>query len=223
MYHCPYCDYDTREPILDTRGWVCARCLAPVPRPKKSKKCSNCGQTIVPFAHPTLGPVCVMCLHPIQIPKPRKAPQEVPRPRAPSLEHSDTHFTASDPGYPLGRGMPLGSTLREDGESHRHAWARLIRQDPCSYCGRPMAGTVDHIEPKNPLKRCKGLGGVHTWLNYTAACESCNNAKRDMSLLTFLRSHRRRMIRLPTKEERDAAVRRAGRGDLGDRRLERVA
>jgi hypothetical protein len=93
-------------------------------------------------------------------------------------------YEADDPGYPLGRGMPLGRTLREDGETHRQAWMRVIRGDPCSFCGRAPAGTVDHIEPQS--KRARGLGGAHSWLNFTGACEGCNSGKKDMPMLTYL-------------------------------------
>lgn len=105
-------------------------------------------------------------------------------------------FTADDPAYPLGRGMPLGGTLREDGESHRMAWMRVVRADPCSFCGRAPAGTVDHIEPKS--KTVRGLGGAHTWLNFTAACANCNAGKKDGHMLLYLRA-RHRPIRLDAR------------------------
>lgn len=50
--------------------------------------------------------------------------------------------------------------------------------DPCAYCGG-IADTVDHIVPV-------ASGGQHEISNYTAACRSCNSAKKDRSLLTFL-------------------------------------
>lgn len=54
-------------------------------------------------------------------------------------------------------------------------YARLLVNDPCSYCGGP-AGTIDHIEP----------GDNNEWDNLTAACHSCNSRKRTRPLLVFL-------------------------------------
>jgi hypothetical protein len=136
------------------------------------------------------------------------------------LRHEYRRYLSEHPGHPLGPGMPLGRSLRIDvplfdgadppvwpqnyrGESHRMAWERIIRADPCAYCGRP-AGTVDHIEPRNPLRVCRGLGGVYSWMNFTAACESCNGRKKDLPLLLFLRLRAPVMIRRPTKEDEGA-------------------
>ena len=58
------------------------------------------------------------------------------------------------------------------------SYARLIQGDPCSYCGGP-GGTVDHIDPL-------ASGGVHDASNLTAACGSCNSAKKDRPMLLFL-------------------------------------
>ena len=93
-----------------------------------------------------------------------------------------------DAGHPLGPAVPPGHTLRADGESHRQAWQRVVRADPCAYCGRrSAAGTVDHIEPRSrPARLGRAAGGVHSWLNYAAACPPCNRAKADRPLLTFL-------------------------------------
>lgn len=61
---------------------------------------------------------------------------------------------------------------------------RLVRRDPCSFCGvstleAQMA--ADHIVPVN-------RGGRNDSENLTAACRPCNAAKRDKSLLLFLLS-----------------------------------
>jgi hypothetical protein len=51
--------------------------------------------------------------------------------------------------------------------------------------GRVVAGgTVDHIDPQSGRRR--GVGGLHDWLNYIGACESCNRAKGSDTLLVFL-------------------------------------
>lgn len=93
-------------------------------------------------------------------------------------------FVRDDPGTPL----PIsGSSLREDGESHREAWARIIRADPCAYCGG-SGGTVDHIEPKS--RSVIGLGGAHCWANFIGSCSRCNGRKATISCLEML--YRRR-------------------------------
>ena len=52
----------------------------------------------------------------------------------------------------------------------------VLRRDnyTCAYCGR-TATTVDHIKPTS-----KG-GARRDWLNTVAACQPCNNRKRDRS------------------------------------------
>lgn len=91
----------------------------------------------------------------------------------------DDPFVRNDPGHPLGRGMPTGAPLGHVG-GHGQRWMALLRLEPCAYCGGP-GGTVDHIEP-----RCRPTPVTHTWCNYVGACERCNWAKRDRSLLEFL-------------------------------------
>ena len=91
----------------------------------------------------------------------------------------------SDPGHPLGRGYPGGSPLREDGETHRTAWMRLLRADPCAYCDSPgPAETVDHIEPRS--RPARAPDGAHCWTNYTGACARCNAGKAAKPLLAYL-------------------------------------
>lgn len=57
-------------------------------------------------------------------------------------------------------------------------YVRIIKQDPCSYCGGP-GGTRDHVIPT-------AAGGPNRWENYTGACLSCNVGKNDKPLLTYL-------------------------------------
>jgi len=94
-----------------------------------------------------------------------------------------TDFLRDDAGTPLGIGMPSGSPLRADGESHYEAWQSLLRRDPCAYCSGP-GGTVDHVEPR--ARVVTGIGTAHGWLNVAGACAACNGAKRDTRMLTFL-------------------------------------
>lgn len=42
----------------------------------------------------------------------------------------------------------------------------------CAYCGASHANTIDHVLPRSK-------GGKSTWLNLVAACQECNNRKRD--------------------------------------------
>lgn len=100
---------------------------------------------------------------------------------------SDTYLR-DDPGNPLGVGMPLGRSMRLDGESHLEAWARVVRADPCPFCDAGGVGTLDHIEPRS--RSARGLGGAHSWLNYAGACERCNSRKRDLPLLVFMARRR---------------------------------
>lgn len=68
------------------------------------------------------------------------------------------------------------------------AYAKLLRGDPCSYCGGP-GGTIDHIRPLSghPLLPPQGGGiGKQNWQNYTSACLSCNREKGVRGLLEFL-------------------------------------
>ncbi|MEA2219391.1 MAG: endonuclease [Solirubrobacteraceae bacterium] len=98
-------------------------------------------------------------------------------------------FLRDDAGTPLGSGVPSGSPLRTDGQSHYDAWLALVRRDPCSYCPDPgPGGTVDHVEPRS--RAARGLGTAHGWQNTVGACARCNGAKRDVDLLVFL--YRRR-------------------------------
>lgn len=58
------------------------------------------------------------------------------------------------------------------------AYARMIRRDPCSYCGS-RATTVDHIVPT-------AAGGTNQWDNLAAACAPCNASKHARPLLSWL-------------------------------------
>jgi 5-methylcytosine-specific restriction endonuclease McrA len=93
-------------------------------------------------------------------------------------------YLRDDAGTPLGHGMPSGRPLRADGEGHHEAWLRLLRLDPCAYCGVPAGGTADHVEPRSRATRAPG--GAYSWTNVVGACERCNGRKADRSLLRFL-------------------------------------
>lgn len=59
------------------------------------------------------------------------------------------------------------------------AYIQIIQNDPCAYCGKVPAGTIDHI---TPIVK----GGLHHWDNLTAACETCNKSKNKKDLLQYL-------------------------------------
>lgn len=142
--------------------------------------CSNCAARTTGVPNKTLGLVCTLCWHPFA--KPRKKKPKKKREPAPRHTPQNEAFVTSHAGYPLGRGYPSGEPLREDGESHRAAWYRLLRADPCSYCAKD-AGTIDHIDPQSGPRP---LYGIHSWLNVTGACSSCNRSKDATKLVLWL-------------------------------------
>ncbi len=58
-------------------------------------------------------------------------------------------------------------------------YARLLRNDPCAFCGKVERQTIDHIHPTYK-------GGLNHWMNFTAACSRCNNRKGTKSLMETL-------------------------------------
>lgn len=63
-------------------------------------------------------------------------------------------------------------------------YKKIIRKDPCSYCGAPItkeeANTADHIEPRSILtEEC-------SWDNFTSACRLCNNKKGNKPVFIFI-------------------------------------
>jgi hypothetical protein len=110
----------------------------------------------------------------------------VPAPAAAGAAVLD-EFLRDDGGTPLGRGYPSGRPLRRDGERHYDAWLRMLRSDPCAYCGGE-GGTVDHVEPRS--RAARGLGSVHGWINTVGACQPCNGRKGDRDLLPWLAGRR---------------------------------
>lgn len=93
----------------------------------------------------------------------------------------------------------LSNRVRPTSRYNSAKWRRVIRRDPCSYCGRRMVPlnhkidnaalsdrharrpTLDHIVPRV-------AGGPNSWMNLTGACHSCNAAKGSLDLLAFLLS-----------------------------------
>lgn len=71
------------------------------------------------------------------------------------------------------------------------AFRPVLRRDPCAYCLRPDAGTIDHIRARRRRSRTyKHGGGANTVENLTGACDPCNRLKGDRPLLAFLARHR---------------------------------
>lgn len=60
-------------------------------------------------------------------------------------------------------------------------YKKIIRLDPCVYCGEPAdpESTIDHIHPMHH-------GGKSWWTNYAPTCFTCNNGKHSQSLLEFM-------------------------------------
>lgn len=71
------------------------------------------------------------------------------------------------------RNMAHGSSSKQP------HFSKLLRKDPCSYCGLPKSGTVDHIVPLTH-------GGANNLSNMAGCCFSCNQSKSSTDLLTFL-------------------------------------
>lgn len=238
-FRCRHCEVPFASPFHHpTLGTVCPVCLKPcgrtVHRPDPLRtvrvqakdrvvgmqtngfvKCSRCA-ALFRFAveDRVWGLSCPICFLPLTRATKKKY-RRASRKTNPLPPMSDIYeeFIRSDPGNPLGHGMPLGRTLRKDGESHREAWMRTLRWDPCAYCcalpveilgplpqknkdGR-VRGTLDHIEPQS--RTARGIGGKHTWLNYVGACEHCNSKKAAVSLLEFL--GRRAGMQFPQKND----------------------
>lgn len=59
---------------------------------------------------------------------------------------------------------------------------RILRADPCCYCGQREPGRISAIDHIHPLS----LGGSADWDNLTAACKGCNSSKKARPLLYFL-------------------------------------
>lgn len=54
-------------------------------------------------------------------------------------------------------------------DSETLEYIAIIRNDPCTYCGRESVA-IDHIDPVSN-------GGSNHWSNMTPACTSCNSSK----------------------------------------------
>ena len=76
--------------------------------------------------------------------------------------------------------MPRGNVdlRRASGRGSSYYRTKIIKTDPCVYCGEPSEST-DHIHPT-----CEG--GVNSWVNFAPTCIKCNNSKGSLSLLGFM-------------------------------------
>ena len=109
---------------------------------------------------------------------PRRPARIGPDQRCPAMtrDYEQRHiadFLRDDAGTPLGSGMPSGSPLRADGQSHYEAWLALVRRTRArtapSAPARP-GGTVDHVDPRS--RQARGLGTAHGWQNTVGACRA---------------------------------------------------
>lgn len=55
-------------------------------------------------------------------------------------------------------------------------WARVLRRDPCTYCG-DASDSVEHVDPRGPRSTVK---------NGVGACRSCNHERGAVPLLFYL-------------------------------------
>ena len=59
---------------------------------------------------------------------------------------------------------------RNKGVGRKKAWAATMKDSPCHYCGKPRAGTVDHV-----IRRRHG--GPNRKENCVPACSECNQLR----------------------------------------------
>lgn len=77
------------------------------------------------------------------------------------------------------RDSPLFNPHREPTKREVAAYRRVLRNDPCAYCGSEKGGALDHIVPRSEA-RSSG------WRNLTGACNRCNGIKHTQPLLLAL-------------------------------------
>jgi hypothetical protein len=65
----------------------------------------------------------------------------------------------------------------------KEPWSRILRRDPCSYCGTYAMPTIEHVTP--------GRGKSNSVENRVAACHTCNHARGATKLLWYLLERRR--------------------------------
>lgn len=65
---------------------------------------------------------------------------------------------------------------------HRTAWPKIVKRDPCIYCGnipKPLDRSREHIIPQS-------LGGENTWDNVVGACQKCNQSRDKVPFVIYL-------------------------------------
>lgn len=126
---------------------------------------------------------CPDCGATMKVVRGRRKPDTRVLVRDAHMRDVDFHETRS--GYPLGLDYPMGSTF---------SWLKVLRADPCAYCGRLPSETVDHVVPTNPdVPNTKTVCAMNaavlsktTWLNLVGACASCNTGKSSTLMLWFV-------------------------------------
>ena len=79
----------------------------------------------------------------------------------------------------------ITAVLTFESRRQKSAWKRIIRKDPCCYCGappskNPVENTVEHLIPRSQLtEECN-------WDILAGACFSCNNGRGDMPFLKYI-------------------------------------
>ena len=65
------------------------------------------------------------------------------------------------------------------GSSITSSYYKVLKLDPCAYCGKKKSITMDHIIPKS-------RGGTNGVDNIAPACKECNNKKDNTTLMFYL-------------------------------------
>ena len=90
------------------------------------------------------------------------------------------------------------------------AWRKLLRSEPCNYCGilpyKVMVNhgpdpinTIDHIIPRSALN-----GNEFYWDNFGTACPKCNSHRGSQGMLWFI-VRRRPSVNLRPRGQTNAA------------------
>jgi 5-methylcytosine-specific restriction endonuclease McrA len=84
------------------------------------------------------------------------------------------------------RRQRVSVTFTAEDRAESIAWRKLIKDDPCYYCGSAETHHVDHYVSL-------GNGGTDHWWNLVRACAPCNQRKNSMNgdeFIVFLRAGR---------------------------------
>lgn len=171
-YTCSRCNQPTSKPMRLGRPRLCSTCSM---QPRKTSGRSNHTGPAAPYPTERVCPTCgasvigrranaVFCSRECK-------------------ENKPVAVACVDCGDSFTTGRKSGATRcdgckRQPRDLDLVAWERIIKADPCAYCGAMPSG-VDHIDPRS-------FGGPETWDNLTACCHICNASKNARRLVTYL-------------------------------------